>query len=71
VSDSWTFTWCMACRQQAWRAPDGETFCGTCEAREARLQQALGQVASPPVFRTLRTALLGGSSLRFPMQAGA
>lgn len=54
------FTHCLACRGQAWRVPDGEVFCGTCEERAARLAAAFHR-ARPPV--SPRAALLASSGL--------
>lgn len=61
MTPEWTFTHCLACKGQAWRAPDGELFCGTCEQRTARLGAALASVAAPAP--SLRAQLLAGAMM--------
>lgn len=61
------FTTCVKHRAQAWRAPDGELFCAECEAEAARLAAALASVARPPVFLSLRSALLGTTAKSSPV----
>ena len=63
----WTIDSCMACRGSAWRGPDGSVHCPACEAKAERLAAALGSVAQPPVFGSLRSALRGSSSLSAPL----
>lgn len=56
--EGFTFTHCMTCRGPAWRAADGEVFCGECEARAVKLQTLLAQIRVPD-FQCLKSALLG------------
>lgn len=60
---SWTFATCLACRQQALVDPAGGLHCPTCTARADELARLLASVARVPIYRSLRSALLGTSTL--------
>lgn len=62
------FTQCVKHRATAWRSPDGELFCGQCDAEAERLAAALASVANPPAFLSLRSALLGTSAKSVPVE---
>lgn len=63
----WAFTHCATCRAQAWRAPDGEVFCATCEDRAERLAEVLDSVATPPAA-SFKAVLLATTSHSFPVR---
>ena len=63
---AWTIDTCMTCRGQAWRAPDGDVFCPDCEDKATRLRMALASVACPPVYLSLKSALLGTTAKSRP-----
>lgn len=67
TAHGFTFTTCVKHRGPAWRAPDGEMFCAECEAEAERLTAALASVARPPVFQSLRSALLGTTAKSPPV----